>query len=225
MTISVLAAAPRAGLLGVASASQPPAVGANVPALAPGLGAVVTQAWTNPHLRGHVLGGLAQGGPGTLRVGELVERVDPGSALRQVAVVAADGAAQAWTGESCTEWAGHRTGPGWAVAGNYLAGAAVVDSAATVLRDGVEALAGGTDAADLADLLLAALEAAQAEGGDRRGERSAVVLVGATAEQEVAGSAGCPPYPPYLALDLRCDDDPQPLAQLRRLLALSPRTE
>src|SRR5690606_41033358 len=76
------------------------------------------------------------------------------------------------------------------ISGNYLAGAAVVDSAATVLRDGVEALAGGTDAGDLADLLLAALEAAQAEGGDRRGERSAVVLVGATAEQGV-GRASC----------------------------------
>lgn len=218
MTISVLAVAPGAGLVGAASASRSLAVGADVPAVLPGTGAVVTQAWTNPHLRGPVLAALAD--RGGVHLAELVGRLDPEPALRQVAAVDAAGVADVWTGGSCTPYAGHRSGPGWVVAGNFLAGPGVVTAAADVLG---ARLPEAADAGGLADLLVAALEAAQAEGGDRRGQQSAAVLVGAAPDRAASGP------PPYLVVDLRSDDHPHPLVELRRLLLLragvSPRTE
>ena len=101
---------------------------------------------------------------------------DDGRETRQLGAVAADGRAAAFTGAECLDWAGHRIGAGFAVQGNILAGPAVVDEMARAYEETV---------GPLVERLVAALEAGQAAGGDRRGQQSAAVIVervGARAE-------------------------------------------
>jgi len=117
--------------------------------------------------------------------------------------VAANGVSTAHTGSRCLAWAGHRTGPGYAVQGNILAGEPVVVEMERVFLEVT-----GT----LAERLVAALEAGQEAGGDRRGQQSAAVVVertGAAAEQREGIDRVC---------DLRVDDHVEPIAELRRLL-------
>jgi len=137
-----------------------------------------------------------------------LERVladDPGRETRQLGIVTADGRAAAFTGADCLDWAGHRVGPGWAVQGNILAGAAVVDEMARAYAEAV---------GPLVERLVAALEAGQAAGGDRRGQQSAAVVVervGARFESREGIDRVC---------ELRVEDHPEPIVELRRLVGI-----
>ena len=126
---------------------------------------------------------------------------DEGRNERQVGVVDAHGKAAAHTGSECIDWAGHRTGDCYAAQGNLLVGAETVDALATTF----EATAGQS----LAVRLLECLTAAQQAGGDRRGQQSASLLI----VERDGGYAGCSD----IALDLRVDDHPQPIEELRRI--------
>ena len=196
MTWSLLARDSATGLLGIAIASRFFAVGSLCPHAAAGVGAASTQALMNP-----LLGPLALD---AMRAGEAPEAAcvrlvaaDEGRDQRQLHLLAADGRTGAHTGSACVDWCGHRSAPGVSVAGNMLAGAAVVE-------DTLSAFVEGEDL-PLVDRLLAAMAAGEAAGGDKRGRQSAAILV-----------QGEEPYP---RLSLRADDHPDPLAELERLHA------
>ena len=205
MTYSVVALSGDGSRLGVAAASRSLAVGAAVPALAPGVGAVVTQAYTNQRFRALGLQLLREG----LEPAEVIARlarVDEQFDRRQVGVVDAHGRTAAWTGPACTPWAGAFEGEGYVVLGNFLAGPAVVGGMRRAMDDG--------PADPLPARLLSALEAAQAAGGDSRGQQSAVLRVVSNAAEDV--------WPPLSEVDLRVDDHPEPLPGLRSMLAALP---
>lgn len=211
MTYSVVLAVPAAGLLGAATASCSLGVGNAVPAVRPGVGAVVSQAWTNRSLRGRLLDALVEGdAPDQALAG--LPGLDPDHAIRQLAVVDARGGTAVHTGSSCSSWAGAVPVVGGGAVGtacaNLVHGAGVVEAMAAA----VNAHPAPTDAPGLANLLLAMLQAGEAAGGDVRGQQSAAMLVGQGAEQ-----GWCPPD---LEVDLRVDDHPEPLVELARLLAL-----
>lgn len=203
-TFSIVAADPETGEVGCAVQSKYFAVGNVVPWADAGVGAVATQA-----------AGVAVYGPRALD--ELARGESPEASLaamlagdeqretRQLGVVAADGRAAAHTGSECLAWAGHRIGPGYAVQGNILAGEAVIAG----MERAYLAAAGS-----LAERLVAALEAGQEAGGDSRGQQSAAVVVerlGAAAESREGVDRVC---------DLRVDDHPEPIVELRRLLGI-----
>jgi uncharacterized Ntn-hydrolase superfamily protein len=198
MTWSILARDPETGELGAAVATKFFAVGALCLRVEGRLGAVASQALVNPMLREKALDGLRAGG-GAGDVLAAVTGGDPGREARQLHILAADGGSARHTGSGCVGWAGHVAGPDVSVAGNMLAGPRVAEAT----RDAFLASAGRP----MAERLLLALEAGQAEGGDKRGRQSAALLV-----------ASRDPYPD---LDIRVDDDPDPLAGLRRLHAVS----
>jgi uncharacterized Ntn-hydrolase superfamily protein len=203
-TFSICAADPAAGEVGVAVQSRYFAVGAVVPWARAGVGAVATQAAGVAAYGPTVLDLLGDG----LAPDEALERAiegDPGRETRQLGVVAADGRASAHTGSECLAWAGHRAGPSYAVQGNILAGEAVVAELERAFLD---------TPGPLAARLVTALEAGQAAGGDVRGQQSAAVVVervGAAAESRDGLDRVC---------DLRVDDHPEPIAELRRLLGI-----
>ncbi len=191
-TYSAVARCPRTGAFGTAVATATVAVGALVPWIRPGIGAACTQAWTNPHLARAALDRLAAGLPAGRALAETCAE-DPAAALRQLGLVGREGPGAAWTGADCTPWAGHLAGPDFAVQGNMLTGPELLPAMA-------EALAAD---APLEARLMRALEAAQAVGGDLRGRQSAALRV---------MEAG-----PQARLDLRVDEHPDPVAELRRL--------
>lgn len=206
-TFSIVAADPATGEVGVAVQSKYFAVGNVVPWAKAGVGAVATQAagiaGYGPRLLALLEAGLAPA--------EAIERAladDPARETRQLGVVTAAGEAASFTGAECNAWAGHETGPGFAVQGNILAGEEVVRGMARAFRE----TPGG-----LAERLVAALEAGQRAGGDKRGQQSAAVLVerdGEGAGRRLGLDRVC---------DLRVDDHEQPIAELRRLLAIHQR--
>jgi uncharacterized Ntn-hydrolase superfamily protein len=201
-TFSIAALDPATGEIGVAVASKFLAVGAVVPWARAGVGAVATQAWANLSYGPRGLELLAQGYSAEEVVRRLTEP-DEQRDHRQLGVVDCQGNAAAWTGRECFSWAGHRTGRGYTCQGNILASAAVVDS----MAEAFERAPG-----PLPERLLAALEAGQAAGGDSRGQQSAALYVA-----KEKGS-----YGGYLDryVDLRVDDHPAPLVELRKLLEL-----
>lgn len=194
MTWSILGRDPATGEIGAAVASRFLASGALVPRVRGGVGAACTQALVNPFLAADALGRLAEGEAPGAAVAALVA-ADAGRETRQLHVLAADGRSARHTGGDCVGWCGHLDGPDVSVAGNMLAGEAVL--AAT--RDTFLATAGQP----LALRLLAAMEAGEAAGGDKRGRQSAAIQLGSA--------------DPVPDLDLRVDDHPDPLAELRRL--------
>jgi uncharacterized Ntn-hydrolase superfamily protein len=179
-------------------------VGSVVPWARAGLGAAATQAAGVAIYGERALDELARG----VAPDEALERVlaaDPGRETRQLGLVAADGRSASFTGAECLDWAGHRTGPGFAVQGNILAGAAVVDEMARAYEETV---------GPLVERLVAALEAGQAAGGDKRGQQSAALVVervGARSESREGIDRVC---------DLRIEDHPEPIAELRRLVGI-----
>ncbi|HZT52950.1 MAG TPA: DUF1028 domain-containing protein [Gaiellaceae bacterium] len=202
-TYSIVACDLEAGQWGVGVQSKFLAVGAVVPWAEAGVGAVATQSYANPRYGPDGLALLREG----LSAAEVVERLvaaDEGRAQRQVGVVDARGGAATYTGEECHAWAGGRTGPCYAAQGNILVSADTVDA----LAETFERTAG----ASLAVRLLDCLDAAQAAGGDRRGQQSASLLV----VERDAGYAGLSD----VVVDLRVDDHERPLAELRRLFRL-----
>lgn len=201
MTFSIVA---RSGdALGVATATCTLAVGAAVPAAAPGVGAVATQALTNRAFRARGLA-LLRTGADPRAVLETFAGEDADFDRRQVAVLDAGGRGAVWTGPGCLPWAGAWTGPDVVVAGNLLTGPEVLEAMRTAFA--------ADPSAALAERLVAALAAGEGAGGDRRGRQSAALVV-------VSGSDDGG-WPPPTAVDLRVDDHTDPVAELRRILSL-----
>jgi len=199
-TYSIVACDLTAGEWGVAVQSKFLAVGAGVPAAEPQVGAVATQALANMRYGPDGLALLREG----LSAEEVVARLteaDEGRADRQLGVVDARGGAATYTGSDCLEWAGGITGNGYAAQGNIL----VSEETVTALGSAFEATAGKP----LAKRLVEALAAAQAAGGDRRGQQSAALLV----VRKDGGYMGTSDA----VADLRVDDHPAPIEELRRI--------
>jgi uncharacterized Ntn-hydrolase superfamily protein len=191
---------------GVAVQSKFLAVGSVVSWAEPGVGAIATQAYANPRYGPDGLALLREG----LSAEQVVERLvalDEGRDERQLGIVDAVGRAAAWTGPECMDWAGHRTGEGYAAQGNILVSPETVDA----LAETFEASAGQP----LGERLIDCLVAAQAAGGDRRGQQSAALLVvergGGYAQLSDA------------VVDLRVDDHATPIEELTRLYGLHDR--
>lgn len=201
-TYSIVARDPATGQLGVAVQSHWFSVGSIVSWAEPGVGAVATQSFVEPAYGPRLLALLGSGLGAPEALAALVG-ADEGREVRQVAVVDAKGRVAAHTGGRCIAAAGHRVGEGYSVQANMMGSETVVPAMAAAY----EAAEGG-----LAERLLAALEAAEAEGGDIRGRQSAALLV-------VAPAASGRPWADRL-VDLRIEDHPDPVAELARLLAL-----
>jgi uncharacterized Ntn-hydrolase superfamily protein len=192
-TYSIVARDPATGDLGVAAQSHWLAVGAVLPWAEPGAGAVAVQSSPEP-ASGRTALELLRGGREPGAVLEALHASDPEVALRQVAIVDARGRTAVHTGEACVREAGHHVGDGFATAASMMLSAAVPDA----MADAYEAIDG-----PFGERLLAALDAAEAEGGDVRGRQSATLLVVGTRR-----------------IDLRVDDHTDPLGELRRLHTL-----
>lgn len=205
MTFSIVAADAMTGEVGCAVQSKYFAIGAVTPWVRAGVGAVATQA----------MGVVARNGERALA--SLAVNADPAMALeqaladdqdrerRQMGAIAADGRAAAFTGRDCVQWAGHLTQHGLAVQGNMLANGDVLPA----MRHAFVETVGSLPAR-----MMAALEAGQAAGGDRRGQQAAALVV------EQAGAAGHSREGVDRICDLRVDDHPEPIVELRRLLTL-----
>jgi uncharacterized Ntn-hydrolase superfamily protein len=205
-TYSLAACDLGAGHWGVAVQSKFLAVGAIVPWAEPHVGAVATQAYANPRYGPEGLALLREGRSAEDVVAALTD-ADEGRAERQVGVVDGRGGAATFTGEECLEWAGGRTGEGYAAQGNILVSAETVDALAETFT--------AHEDLPLAERLLESLAAAQGAGGDRRGQQSASLLV----VGRDGGYAGLSDS----IVDLRVDDHPQPIEELRRLYGIHDR--
>ena len=203
-TFSIVALDPKTGDLGVAVQSRYFAVGTVVPWAKAGVGAVATQAMAKTSYGPEGLAAIAEGRTAAEALQALVE-ADSKSAVRQVAMIDAVGRVAVHTGGECPDWAGHQAGDHFSVQGNLLAGEEVIAAMAEAYRKARE---GGEG--ELAEWLVAALEAGQAAGGDRRGQQAAALLV----VRDKAGLAG--ENDRYI--DLRVDDHPEPIRELARLL-------
>ena len=199
MTFSISARCARSGELGVAVTTAWFAVGSVCPAVRANIGAVASQALVNANLRAACLDRIAAGDRPELALAEAL-KADASPEQRQVSVVDAAGRAAAHTGAACPDACGHRIAAGCVIAGNTLSSIEVLDA--------IESSWHTTRDSDLAlaERMLMALDAGQQEGGDKRGRQSAALLVGN--------------MDPMLQVDLRVDDHPDPLVELRRLLAL-----
>jgi uncharacterized Ntn-hydrolase superfamily protein len=188
---------------GVAVQSKFLAVGSVVPWAESQVGAIATQAYANPSYGPNGLTLLRDG----LSASEVVERLtseDEERDQRQLGVVDAQGGSASWTGPGCNEWAGHRTGAGYAAQGNILVGEETVAALATTFE--------GNGHLPLGQRLIECLASAQAAGGDRRGQQAASVLV----VQRSGGYAGLSD----ILVDLRVDDHERPIQELRRIYGL-----
>jgi uncharacterized Ntn-hydrolase superfamily protein len=198
MTWSIIARDESTGQFGIAVATRFFAVGARVPYIASGLGAIATQALVNPY---YGIDGLKllREGKSPREIVDTVIAADSGRASRQLHVMDAKGRIASHTGKECIDWCGHLEGHGFSIAGNMLAGARVLDDTAKAY----------TDAKDLpfARRLIAGLFAGEAAGGDKRGKQSAALLICGKEE--------------WSELDLRVDDHTDPLAELARLEQVS----
>ena len=199
-TYSLCACDLAAGQWGVATQSKFLAVGSVVPWAEPHVGAIATQAYANPRYGPEGLALLRE----DLSAEDVVDRLtsaDDERAHRQLGVVDAAGRAATYTGDDCLAWAGGRTGEGYAAQGNILVSGATVDA----LAETFESSAGKP----LAERLLDSLDAAEAAGGDSRGRQSAALIV-------VERDGGYASLSDVL-VDLRVDDHPDPLVELRRI--------
>ncbi len=201
-TYSIAACDLEAGQWGVATQSKFLGVGSVVPWAVPGVGAIATQAYANPRYGPDGLELLREG----LNADEAIERLtsaDDGRNHRQLGIVDAQGRSASYTGAECMDWAGGRTGDGYAAQGNILVSAETVDAIAETFE--------GSNGA-LAERLLDCLDAAQAAGGDRRGQQSAALLV----VEKDGGYAGLSDE----VVDLRVDEHERPLEELRRIYVM-----
>lgn len=198
-TYSIVALDPQTQELGVAVQSRIPAVGAIVPWVKAGVGAIATQSYSNTQYGPDGLA-LLQEGKTAAQAIEILTGSDPGRSHRQVGIVDASGNAATFTGDECLSWAGGKTGQHYAVQGNILVSEAVVDAIAA----GFEASQG-----DLATRLIDALQAGQDAGGEKRGMQSAALYIA----REGWGYAGLNDR----FRDIRVDDHVQPIKELRRV--------
>jgi uncharacterized Ntn-hydrolase superfamily protein len=197
MTWSILVRDPATGALGAAVASRFFAVGAMCIHVEGGVAALSTQALVNPMYAVHAMPRLRAGEPADAVLASLVGP-DPGADQRQFHMIDASGRIAQHTGSNCVTWSGHVRGQDVSVAGNMLAGPQVVQQT-------LEAFLSATGS--LAERLISALEAGEAAGGDKRGKQSAGLKI-CTRD-------------PYPDVDIRADDHPDPLAELRRLYRVS----
>jgi uncharacterized Ntn-hydrolase superfamily protein len=194
MTWSIIARDETTGRIGVAVATRFFAVGALVPHIRTGVGAVATQAWTNPYFGTRGLALLAAGASAEDTVRMLLA-ADDGRDHRQVHVMDRHGRFAAATGSACVDWCGHLVRDTFSVAGNMLASEAVIRATADTFT-----AEGGKP---FARRLLAAMHAGEAAGGDKRGKQSAALLIHDAEE--------------YPLVDIRVDDHADPLTELTRL--------
>jgi uncharacterized Ntn-hydrolase superfamily protein len=194
MTWSIIAIDRPSGEIGIAVATRFFAVGARVPHIAAGFGAVATQALVNPY---YGIDGVAllreRKSPDDIITTLLA--ADSGRESRQLHIMDVQGRIAAHTGKDCVDWCGHLKGENFSIAGNMLAGAQVLDETAKAY------VANAT--LPFPRRLIAAMRAGEAVGGDKRGKQSAALLIHGTEE--------------WSALDLRVDDHLDPLAELARL--------
>jgi uncharacterized Ntn-hydrolase superfamily protein len=198
MTWSIIARDSATGQFGIAVATRFFAVGARVPHIAAGVGAIATQALVNPY---YGIDGvrLLREGHSSRDILKTLIAADAGHASRQLHIMDATGRTAAHTGSECVDWCGHIEGDGFSIAGNMLAGARVLDDTAA-------AYVGG-ERLPFAQRLIAAMQSGEAAGGDKRGKQSAALLI--HGEEE------------WSALDLRVDDHADPLSELERLEQVS----
>ncbi|TMD35806.1 MAG: DUF1028 domain-containing protein [Chloroflexi bacterium] len=202
MTFSIVARDPQAGESGIAVQSKFLAVGAVVPWAKAGVGAIATQSWANTSYGPRGLELLASG----LSVQETLAQLigeDDGRASRQVGIVGVDGQPATFTGDQCFPWAGGQVGEHYTCQGNILVGEDTVLAMARTFEQ---------TTGRLCDRLVAALAAGQAAGGDSRGQQSAALLV----VRQGGGYGGFNDR----FIDLRIDDHPQPINELKRILQL-----
>jgi len=202
-TYSIVSCDLEAGQWGVAVQSKFLAVGSVVPWAEPRVGAIATQSYANPRYGPDGLA-LLREGRSAEEVVESLTASDDGRAERQVGVVDAQGHAATFTGEACHDWAGGRTGNGYAAQGNILVSQETVDALAVTFEQNGHL--------SLAERLVECLAAAQAAGGDRRGQQSASLLI----VEKDAGYANLSD----VVVDLRVDDHERPIVELRRLCGL-----
>jgi uncharacterized Ntn-hydrolase superfamily protein len=198
MTWSIVARDEREGLIGIAVATCAFAVGARVPFIASGIGAVATQSFVNPYYGYRGLE-LLRAGASAEDVIRIVTAADEGRSQRQVHVMDGAGRIAAYTGDGCVPWCGHLIRDTFSVAGNMLAGPAVIEETAATYATSTHL--------PFARRLLAALRAGEAAGGDNRGKQSAAMLIHDSEE--------------YPYLDIRVDDHADPLGELARLEEVS----
>jgi uncharacterized Ntn-hydrolase superfamily protein len=197
MTWSILARDPATGTLGVAVASRFFAVGAICPYVEGGVAALATQALVNPMYAVHAMPRLRTGESPETVLASLISP-DEGADQRQFHILDATGRIAQHTGPNCVTWAGHAAAKNVSVAGNMLAGEATIRATLTAYLSAT---------GSMAERLLAAMEAGEQAGGDKRGKQSAALKV-CTRD-------------PYPDLDIRADDHPDPLSELRRLHRVS----
>jgi uncharacterized Ntn-hydrolase superfamily protein len=200
-TYSIVARDPVTGQFGVAVQTHQMCVGSVVPWLLPGKGAFATQSLANIRFGPMTLAMLNEGISAPHIIKSLVGS-DPDAHRRQIAVVDASGQAAAWTGDGCIAQASHHVGEGFSVQANMMTHSTVVEAMARAFESA---------SSDLAQRMLAALEAAQAEGGDIRGMQSAALKV-------VPGDASKPVW--ASDYDLRVDEHENPVVELARLVRL-----
>ena len=201
-TFSIAAVDTRTGELGVAVQSRFIAVGAVVPWAKAKVGALATQSFANTSYGPEGLALLAEGVAPEDVLTKLTKK-DAAFARRQVGIVSAKGEVATFTGHECHDWAGDLKGEGFCVQGNILAGEEVVKEMARAFREAE---------GELGERLIAALEAGQEAGGDKRGQQSAAVLV----VREGWGYGGLNDR----YRDLRVDDHPRPIEELKRIYAI-----
>lgn len=200
-TYSIVARDPESGVFGVAVQTHQMCVGDVVPWLLPGVGAVATQSLVNISFGPMALTMLREGVAAQQVIQALVAS-DENAHRRQVAVVDANGVASAWSGEKCIAEFGHHVGEGYSVQANMMTHPTVVDAMARAYESA---------SGDLAQRMMAALMAAQAEGGDIRGMQSAALKV-------VSGNIHDRPW--ETMYDLRVDEHDNPVEELARLVRL-----
>jgi uncharacterized Ntn-hydrolase superfamily protein len=198
MTWSIIARDKATGCFGIAVATKFFAVGARVPFIAAGVGAIATQALVNPFYGTKGLRLLRDGKTADAVVNELIAD-DDGRDHRQVHIIDSNGRIVAHTGTECIGWHGHVAGEEFSVAGNMLAGARVLDETASAYLGGA--------GLPFPRRLVAAMLAGEAAGSDKRGKQSAALLI--YGEED------------WSDLDLRVDDHAEPLAELERLERVS----
>jgi uncharacterized Ntn-hydrolase superfamily protein len=194
MTWSIIARDEKTGRMGIAVATKFFAVGALVPHIRTGVGAIASQAFINPFYGPRGLDLLAGGSSAKATIDALIAE-DQGRANRQIHVMDAKGDIASYTGSACIDWHGHERGANSSAAGNMLAGAAVLSETLSAYDR--------NHGLPFARRLLAAMHAGESAGGDKRGRQSAALLIHDNED--------------YPLLDLRVDDHADPLAELTRL--------
>jgi uncharacterized Ntn-hydrolase superfamily protein len=198
MTWSIIARDDSTRQIGIAVATRFFAVGARVPHIAAGIGGIATQALVNPY---YGIDGikLLREGREPRDIVETLIAADSGHESRQLHIMDATGRVAAFTGRDCVDWCGHIEGKGFSIAGNMLAGAAVLDDTAKAYAAHAKL--------PFPQRLIAAMHAGEAAGGDKRGKQSAALLIHGDEE--------------WSALNLRVDDHADPLRELERLEQVS----